>query len=369
MATAPTTASPAGSIGKESSLASWVGPYVTNMLGQAYALSQQPYQPYQGQMIAGTAPLQQQGFQGLSSLQVPGSMGQAATTAGNVAQQAQGLGSFQPGTFNNTFMQQSPYQAGTFGAQTFGAEQAQQYMNPYLQSALKPQLQDLTRQADITRLSDLGKLTQAGAYGGSRQAIMDAEARRNLLNKQSDVLAQGYSTAYDKAQQAFTADQQRALEAQKLGEASRQFGYGQAAQQADTAAKYGLEAQKLGEASRQFGANFGLEGLKQQLEAARTQGQLGQQQFGAQQALYNQLMEAGARQRAIEQEGLAADYNEFVTQRDYPTRQVQFLQSMLQGLPVESITTAYPEDSTATKFQNALGGIAQIYDLIKGVGG
>ena len=339
MATAPTTASPAGSIGKESSLASWVGPYVTNMLGQAYALSQQPYQPYQGQMIAGTAPLQQQGFQGLSSLQVPGSMGQAATTAGNVAQQAQGLGSFQPGTFNNTFMQQSPYQAGTFGAQTFGAEQAQQYMNPYLQSALKPQLQDLTRQADITRLSDLGKLTQAGAYGGSRQAIMDAEARRNLLNKQSDVLAQGYSTAYDKAQQAFTADQQRAL-----------------------------EAQKLGEASRQFGANFGLEGLKQQLEAARTQGQLGQQQFGAQQALYNQLMEAGARQRAIEQEGLAADYNEFVTQRDYPTRQVQFLQSMLQGLPVESITTAYPEDSTATKFQNALGGIAQIYDLIKGVG-
>ena len=55
-------------VSTSSNLSEWAGPYVTEMLGRAQALSQLPYQPYQGQLTAGTSPLQQQAFSALSAL-------------------------------------------------------------------------------------------------------------------------------------------------------------------------------------------------------------------------------------------------------------------------------------------------------------
>jgi methyl coenzyme M reductase beta subunit len=69
---------------------------------------------------------------------------------------------------------------GAFQPQQFTAQAAQNYMNPYLQAALNPQIEEARRQAQITRLGDANRLTQAGAYGGSRQAIMESELNRNL---------------------------------------------------------------------------------------------------------------------------------------------------------------------------------------------
>jgi hypothetical protein len=84
---------------------------------------------------------------------------------------------------------------------------AQQYMNPYLQSVLQPQMEELRRQNDITNMGANAKLTGAGAFGGGRQAIMNAENNRNLMQEMNKTVGQGYSTAYDKAMQQFNTEQ------------------------------------------------------------------------------------------------------------------------------------------------------------------
>ena len=51
------------------------------------------------------------------------------------------------------------------------------------------------------------KLTGAGAYGGGRQAIMNAENNRNLMQEMNKTVGQGYANAYDKAMQQFNTEQ------------------------------------------------------------------------------------------------------------------------------------------------------------------
>jgi len=251
-------------------LADWASPYITNYLGQAQALGNAPYQTYQGPLTAGESGLQTQAFQGIGGLTVPNQ------------------GQYNPvgSTFDNT--------------------QAQAYMNPYLQQALEPQMKELQRQSDIARLDDAGRLTRAGAFGGSRQAIMESEGRRNLLDKQSNVLGMGYASAYDKAMQQFNADQQR-----KVQEA-------------------------------QFGADFGLKSL------------------GAERDILNQQLGAGAVQRGITSEGIAADLGEFNTQRDFPYKQVQFQRDMISGLPTGSVTNTPAQLSGIAQLIASVGGIDQL---------
>jgi hypothetical protein len=84
------------------------------------------------------------------------------------------------------------------------------YMNPYLQNVLQPQLAELSRQSQINLQPGLAKLTAAGGYGGGRQAIMESESNRNLLNAQNKTIGEGYANAYDKAMQQFNTEQGQA---------------------------------------------------------------------------------------------------------------------------------------------------------------
>ena len=83
-------------------------------------------------------------------------------------------------------------------------------MNPYLKNVLDPQLEELRRQSQINLQPSLAKLTQAGGYGGGRQAIMESEANRNLLTAQNTAIGTGYANAYDKAMQQFNTEQGQA---------------------------------------------------------------------------------------------------------------------------------------------------------------
>jgi hypothetical protein len=83
-------------------------------------------------------------------------------------------------------------------------------MNPYLQNVLQPQLAELNRQSQINLQPSLAKLTQAGGFGGGRQAIMESESNRNLLNAQNTAIGSGYANAYDKAMQQFNTEQGQA---------------------------------------------------------------------------------------------------------------------------------------------------------------
>ena len=248
--------------GSESSLSNWAGDYVTDMLGKGQALANQPYQAYTGPLSAGQSTAQQAAFQGIGNLSVPtGQMGAAG---------------FQP--------------------QKFTAQAAQDYMNPYLQSALNPQIEEARRQAQITRLGDANRLTQAGAYGGSRQAIMESELNRSLGQNLANITGQGYQTAYDKAMQQFNTEQGAAQQAQNLTN------------------QYGL------------------------------------------QALQNQA-NLGAQERAIQAEGIAADIAQFEEERDFPYKQTQYQQSLLQGLPLAAQSYSYAKPSQLSELLGGSGGL------------
>jgi hypothetical protein len=195
----------------------------------------------------------------------------------------------------------------------FDTSAAQQYMNPYLSAALDPQLAELRRQGQITNLGNRAQATKMGAFGGSGSALMETETQRNVLDKMQQALGQGYNTAYDKAMAQYNADQNRQLEAGR-----------------DT------------EASRQFGANFGL----------KTLGELGT---------------AGATQRDIEQQGIAADKLQFEEQRDFPYKQVQFQKSLLTGLPITTTDTTQLQ-SQLGEISGQVAGLVSLYKTLQGLG-
>ena len=254
--------------GTESSLSNWAGDYVTDMLGQGKALGNQAYQGYEGPLSAGTNTMQDQAYTGLGALNAPTDM-------------------------------------GAYTPQTFGANQAQQYMNPYLMQSLNPQIDEARRQNEIDRVANAGRMTQAGAFGGSRQALMDMEGQRNLQSNIADITGQGYANAYDRAQQQFNTEQGRGIEAQTM---ANQYGF-------DVLGKQGA---------------------------------------------------AGAEQRGIASEGMAADYAQFKEERDYPYKQVQYMQSLLQGLPLEAQSVSYAAPS---QYQQAAEGMGSLADLWKSVTG
>ena len=301
----------------ESNLSNWAGPYVTETLGRGAALSDMPYQAYSGPLTAGASNLQQQAFQQAGQLQVPSAIGQAANTAGNISSQMQNLN----------------YQPNQITAGTFGTEQAQQYMNPYLQSSLNPQLEEARRQAEITRMGNAARMTKAGAFGGTRQAVLDAETQRNLGMNLANITGQGYNTAFQNAMTQFNADQAR-----------------------------NIAAQQAGEQSRQFGASLGLQGLQGAVNAAQAQGALGTQQgtLGLQNLAQMGLM--GQAQRDIESQGVAADLAQFQEERDYPYKMLQFRQSLLQGLPLATQGSTVPGTNT---LQDSAAGAAALIDKLK----
>jgi uncharacterized protein (DUF433 family) len=300
----------AGLAGVESNLSNWAGPYVTNMLGQGQALANMPYQAYMGPLTAGESPLQTSAFTNAAALQTPSSIGTAATEAGKIGTAAQGL-QYTPTTTS------------------FDATQAQNYMNPYLQASLNPQLEEARRQSQITQQQNAAKMTQAGAFGGSRQAILDAETQRNLGSNLANITGTGYNTAFNNAQQQFNADQQR-----KMQEA-------------------------------QYGAGFGLQGLQTGLQAAQAQGALGTQQNQAGINTLNAQLGAGAQQRGIESEGIAADKAQFEEARANPYKMVQFQQSLLQGLPTASQSYNATQPSA---LQSAAQATTTVNQLLKNLG-
>jgi hypothetical protein len=345
-----------------SGLSDWSQPYIVGSaadpgyLTKAKALGNEGYKAYTGPLTAGESQLQTKAFQGIGGLSVPGSIGTAATTAGNVANQFAGM-SYNPTQFGSQFTAPGAYQTGQFNTDTFGADQAQQYMNPYLMAALNPQLEEARRQSQITQLGNQAKATQAGAYGGGRSAIMEAETQRALGSNLANITGQGYNTAYDKAMAQFNADQARQMQIQQAGEQSRQFGAGQAMTAAQQAAQYGLAGQQEAEKSRQFGANYGLESLKNQLAAAQAQGQLGLTENTANLANLQQQLTAGEAQRKIEAEGIKADLDEFNVQREFPYKQIQFQRDILSGLPVSAITSQAPQPSDMASLIASFGGV------------
>lgn len=277
---APTVTSSTSTTNTQNKIPAWLENTSQSMLARANTLSQTPYTAYGGQRVAGFDPMMQEAFQRIGGQGVAGQVGTATGLAG--AAGAQGL----------MAGQYDPYAAGQFTGAT-----AQQYMSPYMQAVVNNQMQEAQRQADIATTSRSGAATRAGAFGGSRQAIMDAEAARNLAQQKGEIQATGLQSAYDQAQKMYTAEQAAA------------------------------------EQSRQFGANLGMQGGSQAISAAQALGGLGQTQFGQEMDITQGLGYAGSLAQQQQQTELDTAYQEFLTQQKYPYEQIAFLQGVTSGAP------------------------------------
>jgi len=398
----------AGVTGTEQNLSNYIGPYASNMLGKTQALANTPYQAYTGPLTAGESGLQNLAFQNAGNLSVPSSVGYANQQMAQIGDQAQKSSydaatfgnQFQAPTlsaatnFTNQFQAPTPYQNTDFTANTFDSGAAQQYMNPYLQQSLNPQLEEARRQSEITQQQNNAAMTKAGAFGGGRQAILTSENQRNLGTNQANITGLGYNTAYTNAMNQFNSDQARNMQAQQAAEQSKQFGanqamtaaqmmaqYGFSAQQAQelarqfnqqqnmtsaqSGAQYGLAGQQAGEQSRQFGANYGNQNLNTALQAAQGLGNLGIASGGLSLQNLQQQAALGATQRGIESEGIAADKAQFEEARKDPYTKLQFQQSMVNGLPITATNYNMSQPST---FTSAAGGATTLAQLLKNLG-
>jgi hypothetical protein len=311
-------------------LPEWARPSAQRVLAKGEALTAQPYQTYDANRIAGFSPLQQQAFQGAQQL------GPTQQTAmGSNLAAASGLGALGTG-----------YRAGRFSGGQFTPMAAGQYMSPFIEQAMAPQLREAQRSSDIMGQQNAAKAAQMGAFGGSRQGLMEAERQRNLGMQLGDIRGRGYQTAYEQAAGQFNQDMARRM-----------------------------QAQQLGEQSRQFGANLGLQGLQTGLQAAGQLGALGQQQFAQQQGAIQAQSAAGAQQQALEQQGLTQAYQDFLNQQNYPYKQLGFMSDLIRGLPLgqQSTSSIYQAPPSALQSIGTLGlgayGINQLFGGGKKDGG
>ena len=192
--------------------------------------------------------------------------------------------------------------AGIAGLQGLGAGQqyAQQatspgsmqaYMSPYMNMALEPQLREAARRSAMEGQMNQAQAVQRGAFGGSRSALIEAERQRNLGQLQSDIFGRGMQSAFEQARQA-----------------------------------------------QQFGADLGLRGAGIGLQGAGQLGQLGQQQFGQEEAAMRAQAGAGALQQQQSQRALDQAYQDFLSQRGHPQQQLAFMSDILRGVPLSQST-------------------------------
>jgi hypothetical protein len=124
-----------------------------------------------------------------------------------------------------------------------------------------------------------------------------------------------------------------ALETQRLGATT-----GLEALRANQTAD--LEAQRLGEQSRQFGSQQGLAGLSQANQSAQTLANIGSAQSQSDLARLGQQTSTAAQQQALEQQQRDLDYQDFLYERDYPYTQLQRYANLMSGVPQATQTTS-----------------------------
>ena len=200
----------------------------------------QPYTAYQGQRIAPLNPMEE--------------------AAANV--------------YTNQILPESG-QLAAIGAQTYDANTAATYANPYEQQVISGALGDLGEAYGQTQKQMNAQAIGAGAFGGERQGIENVLGRERYLDTVGDTSA------------------------------------------------------RLRQAGFESGANRFAQDRAAQLQSAQSQiGALGQSAAG--------LAGFGTQARGIEQAGLAENYRDFIEEREYGAGQIRQMVGALSGAPIRS---------------------------------
>jgi hypothetical protein len=283
------------------------------------------------------------------------------------------------------------------------------FMSPYTSAVTDAQVAAAQRQADIARVQRQSQAARAGAFGGSRQAIEQAEADRALATQLDTIRATGLQQAYDKAVQAqqfganlglqglgsaqtglgtalqggqlglsgigqAMAGQQAGLAG--LGQAGQLYGLGmqgaglglQGTGQAISAGQLGLQGAGVGlQGTGQGiqGAQAGLQGVTGQQagyglanQAAQNLGQLGQQQLAAQTGILGLQNQLGAQQQAQQQQIINQAIQNYAQAREAPMQAMQQYNALLRGYAVPGTTTTQYQATPSLASQAAGLGMA-----------
>jgi len=192
-----------------SELPDWAKGYAKDTLskaGQLTDINANPYKTYEGRRNADLAPMQIQAMQGAANM----SAGPEAFSQGVNA-----------------------------------------YMSPYMQNVVDIGKREAARQSGIMGTQQQAQATQAGAFGGSRDAIMRSERERNLGQQMEDIQSKGMQSAYDQAANQFRTGITQGMDINKL-----QSGYGgmqQAQVQKELDTRYGDFSNQMNYPYKQLG--------------------------------------------------------------------------------------------------------------------
>ena len=371
---------------QEASLPAFQEQQFKELFGAARGVAQQPFLPYTGPMVAGFSPDQLRQFQATRGMFETG-MGYDPTQA------LQGMAQDQ---FRPTIQPVTGFQAPTIeatqapGAAQIGPVSTPQfqgllsqdigaYQSPYQQQVIDLAMQDIQRQADIARGGAQERAIRAGAFGGSRSALLEAESQRPYAEAMQRTAIEGRQRGFEQAQAAAERDIARQ---QELGI----FGAGQEQQRA-------LQQAQLGQQAGIFGAELGQQRRMQQAQleqqrqlagldiagrAALTQPQL-EMQARAQRAgllggLQAQQLQGlgllggiGQQQQALQQRAIDAQRGEFARALDYPRQQLGLLATGVSGVaPTQTITEAY-QPSGFERLQAGLGAYQTLQPMFSNI--
>jgi len=264
-----------------------IEPFATNVLGAAEALTSNtdnPYQRYTGDQVAGFSPLQQQSYDSAATLQTAPQLADATALAGQA-----GLGalntqySYAPSGFGDAFSA-----ANTKDAQ--GNITGNTMMNPFtgvMDSAAR-------RNAGISQQGMQAQAANAGGFGGARDYINRNQGNADLQRN----LGQNQFNAYNQAQNQYNTQ------------------YGQNAQQ------------------QQFGANLGMQGLGLANQAAQNLGALGQTQYAQNVGTIGLQNQMGGQQQQQAQNVMNTNYQNWAAEQNDPYKRLGFMSDIVRGAPL-----------------------------------
>lgn len=300
----------------QTNLPKYAQPYYESMMDRGLKESQRDYTPYTGQRIAAMSGATQQGMNQMGGYANSGTpmLNQATGIAGDVAQQSLDAAG-------------RPITAQNISTGMFNNSAVQQYMSPYMENVVNNAQANAARNYQIEQSARNLNAARTGSFGGSRAAVQSQMSADALQRNMSDIYTQGMQSAFENAQSQFNADQGRALTASQANQ-SANLDAQKATQQ------YGIANRTL---AAQAGTN--LADFQKQADTAsldRAKASLG----------------IGQLQEDYTQKKLDQSYQDFVNQRDSEKQNLQFLSSLLQGVPVSANS-----DVVTSGSQNNLAGL------------
>ena len=231
--------------------------------------------------------------------------------------------------------------AGGLSTGIFDPGMTEQFMNPYQKAVTEQALAQMNKQFAEQQAGRSAGAIGAGAFGGSRQGVMDAIAQRELGDVSSRRIYEDLSRNFGQAQQGAMSS----FENQQRRQANQASLLGQLAQQ-----QTGIGSQQAGIAGQEAGI-------------AGQQGQLAMQQAGLGELSQNQALkdlnlmsQLGGQQQAQRQ----ADENARLAGERFafnePQQRLSFYSDILRGVPSTQIQTLVGGGQQQTPmFQQALG--------------